>query len=504
MTALQPARNPQNSFMRHLIHLLCTLCLIPFAAADPRPNIVVILADDLGFSDLGCYGSTVPTPHLDALAANGLRFTDVHNIPRCVPSRAALLTGLHPHQAGVGLIDRHARPRRSNNTLNENCVTIAEVLRAAGYTTLMTGKWHVGDDEGHHPPDRGFDRYWGSPRGGGFYFKDAMLRLDREIYFNREKIDPPDDLYVTDDFTDHAIDFVTEAVTETKKPFFLFIAHIAPHWPLQAKPEEIARFEGHFDHGWDVERQRRFANQKELGIIPAHSALSERDPQAKPWEEKTEKQRADLAHRMEIYTAQVDALDRNVGKLVARLKELGRFKNTLIVFLSDNGCSAEGGPGGFNRGEEGAPLGTALSYASAGLEWANVSNTPFRKFKISTFQGGTATPFIAHWPDGIEARGEIRRQPGHIIDLMPTFIEISGATYPENFAGNTITPMQGQSLAPFFRGDAKPPARDFFWKHLDNKAVRRGHWRAVRSDNPPWQLFDLSVDPTETTDLATE
>ena len=305
------------------------------------------------------------------------------------------------------------------------CLTLAEVLKTAGYTTLMTGKWHVGDAVGHHPPDRGFDRFWGSPGGGGFYFKDAMLAKGREIFSDREKIDPPIDLHVTDAFTDHAIGFVTEAVTETKKPFFLYIAHIAPHWPLQARPEETAAFMGRFDHGWDVERKRRFAKQQGLGIAPAGTVLSARDTEAMPWDSLPDTRRADLAHRMEIYAAQVESLDRNTGRLIAKLKELGQFENTLILFLSDNGCSAEGGPGGFSNGDPGAPIGTGLSHASAGLEWANVSNTPFRKFKMSAFQGGTATPLIAHWPAGIPAKGELRRQPAHVIDLMPTLVDIT-------------------------------------------------------------------------------
>jgi arylsulfatase A-like enzyme len=472
------------------------------ASAAVKPNIVIIMADDMGFSDIGCYGSMADTPHLDSLARNGLRFTDFHNTSRCCPTRASLLTGLYPHRAGVGLMTQDEGKPGYRGRLNESCVTLAEVLKTAGYTTLMTGKWHVGNAVGHQAPDRGFDRFWGSPGGGGFYFKDAMLAKGREIFSGREKIDPPDDLHVTDAFTDHAIGFVTEAVTETRKPFFLYIAHIAPHWPLQARPEEIAPFKGRFDHGWDVERKRRFAKQQELGLFPAGSTLSPRDAEANAWATLSETQRADLAHRMEIYAAQVDSMDRNIGKLIAKLKELGQFENTLILFLSDNGCSAEGGPGGFSNGEKDAPIGTGLSHASAGLEWANVSNTPFRQFKMSTFQGGTATPLIAHWPAGIPAQGEFRRQPGHVIDFMPTLVEITGATYPETFAGNPVHPMEGQSLAPLFRADTDAAPRVLFWEHMGNKAVRRGNWRLIQARGKSWQLFDLSSDPTETTDLA--
>jgi len=491
-------------FRSLLLVALATLSAASTLGAAGKPNIVIILADDLGFSDIGCYGSTVETPHLDSLAANGLRFTDFHNSSRCCPTRAALLTGLHPHQAGVGFMTRDQNKPGYRGRLNEQCVTLAEVLKTAGYTTLMTGKWHVGDQPGQLPPDRGFDRFWGPPGGGGFYFKDAMLAKNREIFSDREKIDPPEDFHVTDAFTDHAISFVTDAVTETKKPFLLYIAHIAPHWPLQARPEEIAEFKGRFDHGWDVERTRRFARQQALGMVREGTVISDRDPQAKPWDTLPESKRAGLARRMEIYASQIDSMDRNTGRLIAKLKELGQFENTLILFLSDNGCSAEGGPGGFSNGEAGAAIGTGRSHASAGLEWANVSNTPFRKFKMSAFQGGTATPFIAHWPAGISAKGDLRRQSAHVIDIMPTLVEITAATYPQSFRGNPVKPMEGRSLAPLFINDAETPPRDLFWEHMGNKAVRRGNWKAVQSDKQPWQLFDLSRDATETTDLASE
>lgn len=474
--------------------------LLPLAATG-KPNIIVMLADDMGFSDLGCYGSSIDTPHLDSLAANGLRFTDFHNTSRCCPTRASLLTGLYPHEAGVGHMTKDEGKPGYRGRLNESCVTIAEALKPAGYTSLMTGKWHVGDNKGHHPLDRGFDRFWGSPGGGGFYFKDAMLDKKREIYHNAERIDPPDDMYVTDAFAGHAIEFIEEAVTETKKPFFLYLAHIAPHWPLQAKPEDIAKYKGRFDHGWDAERGRRMAKLKSLGIVSENTTLSPRDPQAKPWEEISAEQRKEIAHRMEIYAAQIDSIDQNLGRLIAKLKELGQFENTMILFLSDNGSSSEGGPGGFNNGKEKAPIGAALTHASAGLEWANTSNTPFRKHKISTFEGGTRTPFIVHWPAGIAAKNQLRRQPGHVIDIMPTILAATGATYPEEHKGTLVKPPEGMNLIPVFREDSVTP-RDLFWEHQGNKAARRGDWKAVRSDKMQWQLYDFSQDPTETKDIS--
>ena len=478
------------------------LAALPLAAAD-KPNIIVILADDMGYSDLGCYGSEIETPNLDALAANGLRFTNFYNTSRCCPTRAALLTGLYSHQAGVGAMTKDEGKPGYRGKLNRNCATIAEVLRPAGYTTLMTGKWHVGAGEGLNPPDRGFDRFWGIPNGGGVYFKESLtLKKGRDFYLNSDRIEPPDDLYVTDDFTDQAIGFIDEAVTETKKPFFLYLAHIAPHWPLQAKPEDIAKYKGRYDRGWDAVRETRFEKQKNMGIVAQDVVLSQRDERAKAWDDMPEAKRKDLAQRMEIYAAQVDCLDQNVGKLVAKLKELEQFENTLILFLSDNGCSSEGGPGGFSNGKKGAPIGTGLSHASAGLEWANASDTPFRKFKGHTREGGTASPLIAHWPAGISSRDELRQPVGHVIDLMPTLVEISGASYPESVGGKDIKPMEGVSLVPAFKSDSETLERNLFWEHYGRKAVRRGDWKAVGLNKGPWELYDLKNDPTEISDLA--
>ncbi len=467
-----------------------------------KPNIVVILADDMGFSDLGCYGSEIETPHLDKLAAGGLRFTNFYNTSRCCPTRAALLTGLWSHQAGVGGMTNDEGKPGYRGKLNSRCVTLAEALKPSGYATLMTGKWHVGDGPGNAPWDRGFDRFWGTPSGGGVYFKEALqVRKGLPFHSGSEKIEPPDDLYVTDDFTDRALNFIEEAVTETKKPFFLYLAHIAPHWPLQAHPEDIAKYEGRYDIGWDAVREKRFARQKEMGIVPENATLSPRDPAAKKWEEMPAAARKDLAHRMAVYAAQVDSIDQNVGKLVAKLTELGQLENTLILFLSDNGCSAEGDAGGFSRGKKGAPIGSPGSYASVGLEWANVSDTPFRKFKTDTYQGGIATPLIATWPAGFQEKGGLRHQPGHVIDIMPTLVEIGGANYPETVGEKQIEPMEGKSLLPFFKEDTTV-SRDLFWEHMGNKAVRQGDWKAVSRKGRPWELYDLKSDPTETENLA--
>ena len=477
-------------------------------SADQRPNIVLIMADDLGYSDVGCYGGEIETPHLDALAAGGLRFTQFYNTSRCCPTRAALLTGLYPHQAGIGHMGGDDGLPAYRGFLNDQCLTLAEALRPAGYTTLATGKWHVGAKQGQWPLDRGFDRYWGTPNGGGVYFKDA-LQLRREVFFlsDNERVELPDDAYVTDLFTSQAIEFIKQSRSdEQRKPFFLYLPHIAPHWPLQAKAEDIAKYRGRFDNGWDDVRRRRFARQQEMGIMPATAQLSGRDPQADAWDEKSAAERQELARRMEIYAAQVDCIDQNLGRLIATLKELGEFDNTLILFLSDNGCSAEGGPGGFSRGIDGAEIGTGASYASVGLEWANAAVTPFRKFKIDTYEGGVATPLIAHWPGGITDRGGLRHQPGHVIDIMPTLLEVAGTTYPAESPADSerkLLPLEGRSLAPAF-ADQNIEREAIYWEHQGNKAIRIGDWKAVNPRTGSWELYDLSQDRTELQNLAAE
>jgi arylsulfatase len=516
-------RNGQR-FVELLLPIAAAICLggcCGLLHAADKPNIVVILVDDMGWSDIGCYGGEIETPHLDQLAANGARFTQFYNTARCCPTRAALLTGLYQHQAGIGHMTGDDGLPSYRGYLNDRCLTIAEALRPAGYTTLTTGKWHVGSDPGQWPLDRGFDRFWGTPAGGGVYFKDT-LQVRTNVFFVRgdQRIEPPDDLYVTDTFTTQALAFIEEAVTQTRKPFFLYLAHIAPHWPLQAKPEDIAKYRGRYDKGWDAVRQRRFERQQAMGLVAAGATLSPRDPQALAWEDVPPAERRELAHRREIYAGQIDCIDQNVGRLVDKLKELGQFENTLILFLSDNGCSAEGGPGGFSRGKPGAPLGTGLSYASVGLEWANASDTPFRKYKMDTYEGGIATPLVAHWPRGMSQaatsqQGRLVHEPGHVIDILPTLLDVAGADYPQTVAGRQLLPLEGRSFRPLLAGEAagssagnKPATapgasdRPLFWEHQGNKAVRLGDWKAVQPKGGRWELYQLVADRTEMHDLA--
>jgi arylsulfatase len=389
-----------------------------------KPNIVVILVDDMGFSDIGCYGSEIPTPNLDKLAVGGLRFIQFYNTARCCPTRASLLTGLYPHQAGVGhMVEDKGLPGYSGR-LNDRCVTIAEVLHGAGYFTAMSGKWHVGQNHGVVPGQRGFDRSLNAA-AGGFYFPDSP-RTD--LFLNGEHVGRrgdklPEQWYSTDLWTDFGIRFIDEA-RAAKKPFFLYLAHNAPHFPLQAPPEDIARFRGKYKVGWDKLRQQRHARQIEMGIVDRAWPLSPRPPEVQAWESLTAQEQDRFDHIMAIYAAVVSHMDASVGRLVAALKDRGELDNTLILFLSDNGGNAESGPNGKLNGD---PPGSAQSDVFCGQSWATLENTPLRRYKHYNHEGGIATPLIVHWPARINARGELRHQPGHLVDIMATCVDVAGA-----------------------------------------------------------------------------
>jgi arylsulfatase A-like enzyme len=500
--------------MKRLIPLASALLVIAAAlsatAQTPaRPNIVIILADDMGFSDIGCYGGEIPTPNLDALARGGLRFTQFYNTARCSPTRAALLTGLHPHQAGMGTLaedpGKQAPPTAAvgyREVLARDAVTIAEVLRPVGYHTYLAGKWHLGyHGREKWPLARGFERFYGLISGASSYFtpKDP-----RGVTLDNTPQPTPEgkDYYTTDAFTDNALDFLsTQADT---KPFFLYVAFTAPHWPLHARDEDIKKFIGRYRGGWDRLREQRFARQRELGVIPANAQLSPRDDGARAWDTLTPDQQTQLDYRMAVYAAQVHRMDHNVGRIVAQLRVRGQLENTLIFFLSDNGGCAEPytdlGGGAFEAINQPAAVGSTY-----GTGWANASNTPFRRYKSRLHQGGISTPLIAHWPAGLKTKpGATTAVPGYLTDFMPTAVELSGATYPAEFSGQKIQPLVGRSLAPVFRGGDLPADRWLFWEQYNNKAVRHGGWKAVQpaEANSPWELYDLSADPTELNDLA--
>lgn len=468
------------------------------ARTTEKPNIVIILADDMGYSDLGSFGSEISTPNLDRLASDGLRFTQFYNAGRCCPSRASLLTGRYSHRVGVGDMDADLGDPAYRGYLSPSSRTIAEVLKPAGYRSYMVGKWHLGNAPGRWPTDRGFDRFYGSPTAPGNYFRNEPTRPPLQL--DGQPVTTGDGWYATDAFTDYAIRFLREH--DARMPFFLYVAYTAPHWPLQAKPADIAKYHGKYRHGWDEWRLRRHERMISLGLFDAKIRLSERDADSIPWADEDQQDEMEL--RMAVHAAMVDSMDQNVGRLLTALDELGVAENTLIIFLSDNGASAEGGRRGFTRGKPGAETGTIESNASIGLSWANFANAPFRRFKSFTHEGGIATPLIVRWPAGIapHRRGALERQPGHVIDLLPTCLDVAGIEWLP-YSQDGARSLDGVSLVGTFAGKAQP-ARPLFFEHEGNRALRLGDMKLVAPRGAKWELYDLNQDPTETRDLAAD
>lgn len=497
-------------FVRLVICLL-SLSLGELSANDAKPNIIVILTDDMGYLDIGCYGSEIETPNLDQLAKAGIRFSSFYNTGRCSPTRSSLMTGLYSHQAGMGLLtkDEGLQNPGYRGRLMRRSVTIAEVLGAAGYRSIITGKWHLGDaKEEWLPLARGFDRFYGCPQGGGFYFRPSSWKAPRTIMqLNQilydQKNDPPIGWYATDAFTDEGLKYVKEAV-EDKKPFFWYLAYNAPHYPLQAKPEDIAKYRGKYLEGWDKIRQQRYEKLVELGLIESKWKLSPRGSGIPPWGALSDHDKEEQDLRMATYAAMIDCVDQNVGKIIKSLKEQGVYEDTLILFLHDNGGDASGGILGRNQGE--GKAGTADSLVHYGKCWANLSDVPFRKYKGMVHEGGISTPLIAHWPKGIDAslEGNIAKDPAHLIDLMASIVDITGATYPTNFKGHEIIPMEGESLMPVFQGNLLKRNKPIFFEHEGNRAVRQGKWKLVALKRKPWELYDMEADRTELNNLTTE
>ena len=472
------------------------------AKSPARPNIIIILVDDMGYSDIGCYGGEIDTPNIDRLAAGGLRFTQFYNSGRCCPTRASLLTGRHPHQVGIGHMT--APPRQPlgfegayQGYLNDNCVTLAELLRSADYHTLMTGKWHVGMHEKKcWPLQRGFDRFYGGLSGAFNYFKPGG---DRGITLDNKAIETDDDFYATDMFTDVACEYISAAAETDNRPFFLYLSYNAPHWPLNSKWDEFMKYKGKYAKGWDVLMEKRLARQKQIGLFDANITFA---PHVGPkWESLTDQQREDLDSIMAAYAGCIDSIDQNVGKLTRHLQRLGKLDNTLIFFLSDNGACQEGGVLGKGSAAmvKNPPLETTGG-VRLGLAWANACNTPFRLYKHFVHEGGACTPMVAHWPAGIDKdeSGSFVRQFAYLPDFMATCVELSGATYPDD-----IPPCVGQSLVPLLKGDDQPIHVDpIFWEHEGNAAVRWGKWKLVREYRKPWELYDIQSDRTELNDLS--
>lgn len=488
-----------------------------------RPDVLIVLVDDMGYSDIGCYGGEVDTPNVDRLARGGVRFSQFYNTARCSPSRASLLTGLHPHQTGIGVLTNDDRPRGYPGTLNKRCVTIAEVLKAAGYATCLSGKWHLSSEMRRPgmawPTRRGFDRFYGTLTGCGSFFQPGTLTRGEE---NVEHEALAADYYYTDAITDEACGFLRQhAGAGREQPFFLYVAYTAPHWPLHARPEDLAKYRGAFDAGWDVLRERRMARLRASGLLDASVALSDRDPTQPAWEDAAH--HAWQVRRMEAYAAQIDRMDQGVGRIFGELEALGRLANTLVLFLSDNGGSDEGLPlvelerfkqrtdilrtrtrdGREVRigNDPGIVPGAEDTYASYGRAWANLSNAPFRYYKRWVHEGGISTPLVVSWPQGGLANGSVVRTPHQLTDLMPTILEATGAAYPAHHDGHDIHPVEGRSLLPSLRGRASPDAT-LYWEHTGNAAIRHGRWKLVRDYPRDWELYDIARDRTELDDLA--
>lgn len=517
--------------MKNLAILLAAMVLCGEAVfaqskgSGSRPNIVVILADDLGFSDLGCYGSEIPTPHLDKLAAGGLRFAQFYNTPRCCPSRAALLTGLYPQEAGVGAMMEDRGIPGYRGELNHKCVTIAEVLRGAGYKTLMVGKWHLNhiffdgkkqlnfetnepfwENKDGWPLQRGFEEYYGTIHGVSSYYDPFSL------VHNNTPVRAGAHFYYTDAISEHAVSDIRKYGGEGA-PFFLYVAYTAPHWPMQAPAEDIARNRQTYMAGWDAIRTNRYLREIGLGVIEADWRLSPRDDRVQPWENIGDKEWQ--ANRMATYAAMVERMDSGIGRILDALKEKQIEQNTLVLFLSDNGACAEVIQPDFydvpSRTRDGRPIhvgnvpsiwaGPEDVWQSYGVPWANVSDTPFRLYKHFTHEGGISTPFIVSWPAVVEGHGEITRQMGHITDIMATCMDAAGVSYPAAYQGHSILPMEGKSLLPVFEGKTRE-VRPLFWEHEGNRAMRMGEWKLVSRYPGNWELYDTSVDRTELTNQA--
>jgi len=472
-----------------------------------RPNLITILVDDMGFSDLGCYGAEINTPNIDRLASNGIRFNQFYNASKCCPTRASLLTGLYQHEAGMGAMitpfgKLPTHPGEGEGPyqgyLNDECVTLAEVLKTAGYDTYMAGKWHVGENPIHWPMKRGFDRYFGLISGASSYY-EVLTKQERVRMMVKEDspwTPPAEGFYMTDAFTDYAIERVDEhKAMQDEDPFFLHLCYNAPHWPLHAPEEDIAKYKGKYSAGWDAVRTARYEKQKELGIIDDRYQLAARTKRFPTWEEVEDK--ATWERKMEVYAAMIDRVDQNVGRLLEKLESNGQLENTLILFLSDNGASPENISGRELNNPE-VPIGAKGSYVAYREPWAMVSNTPFQWYKGNEAQGGIATPFIAHWPKGIAAKGAITQQAAHIIDIMPTFVKLADADYPTEVAGQKIKPMRGQSLLPFFSNLESQEPRELFFEFNKNKAVIKGDWKLTNHPlSKEWKLYNLKEDPTE-------
>ncbi len=496
-------KNSPRLFVGLPVLLLIFLSGCVSTVPDDRPNIVLILADDLGFSDIGPYGGEIRTPNLDELADGGIRFMQFYNAGRCCPTRASLLTGRYAHEVGMGgmvsAVDADPEPGPYQGYVDTTVATLADVLRAAGYETYMSGKWHIGEKPDYWPRKQGFDRYFGLISGASSYWEiiTDQPRV-RQMALDDEPIDPPaEGFYMTDAITDYAVSFLEQHEREkANEPFFLYTAYTAPHWPLHAYEEDIERYLGRYDGGWDSLRAARYDRMRDMGLIDERYVLTDRTPGIEAWSDVNNKE--DWSRRMAVYAAMVDRMDQGIGRIIDHLEMSGRLDNTLVMFLADNGACAEGIEGR-NLNDPEVPVGARGSYVAYKEPWANASNTPLRLYKQWQHEGGVLTPFIVHWPDGIEELGVINRTVGHIVDIMPTAIALSGGRHPDA----AQDPLVGRNVMDLISEERVSHERELFFEHIGNRALRQGDWKiAWDRRREAWELYDMAADPVETTDLS--
>lgn len=463
----------------HRLYLCFTVAFIfaTVASADERPNIVLILADDMGYSDLGCYGGEITTPNLDRLATRGLRFTQFYNSAKCEPTRASLMSGQYWQTCGLGI---------------KKGITMGQAMKIAGYDTFALGKWHMD----RNPVQRGFDHYFGHLSGASDYFRgNDTFRLDGE------KIDvkKADKFYTTDANADYAVQFIDDAHrANPEKPFFMYMAFNAPHSPLHAWPEDIARYRGKYRKGWDQVRKERFNRMQKLGIVQPGWTLPPRPNTIPAWDTLSEEEQDFEDMRMAVYAAMVERMDQAIGRVLAKVEQLGETDNTLVVFLSDNGASP------YDHGKRSVEqLEKGIGNINVGLGWAHVSATPFRHYKRNMYNGGSCTPCIAHWPKGIKNSGTITDQPGHIIDLMATIVDAGGSQWPAEVDGEPLEPLPGKSLLPILAGEPRTGHDALYFQLFDHRAMISGDWKLVSDWNRPWALYNLKEDRTEMRDRST-
>lgn len=487
-------------------------CVEPATPPDGPPNIILILADDMGYSDIGCFGSEIETPYLDRLADEGVRLSSFYNNARCCPSRAALLTGLYPHQVGIGaMTDIGVSIPEYQGYFNDRTATLADVLGQAGYKNYLSGKWHVGEEADHWPLSHGFDRCFALIQGAASYFDFLPYRNDRwppgnqlTVVRDNEPLDLGDtSFYATDLYTDEALRLLEGH--EGEQPFFLYLSYTAPHWPLHAPREDISKYKDTYQIGWEAIRQQRYERLQSLGLIGDQTKLTEKNPDERDWVALTEREKQREAQLMTVYAAMIDRLDQNIGRLLEQLEANNQLDHTVIFFLSDNGASTagplSGGKYGHPRFDPNAPPGTPASFTGYGKNWANVSNTPFRYFKADTYEGGIASPFIAWYPGHFKA-GYISNVPAHIVDLLPTIVELANPGFTDATDTSDGPSTEGVSLVHLLTGDRQLATRPLYFEHMGNSGLIEGVWKLVRFRNRDWELYNLAKDRSETDNLS--